>query len=705
MKKNIFLLAFAVSALFVGCTQKEEMEPNGVETNGIHVVASAGIVNPDSKVALGDGTEKISATWTEGEVFSVLQGTAAIAPAAFTQKGEISADGKSASFEGTLAETAADCYAVSPALSAETAAATAVEIAMTGQNGTLNGSHSYMWAKGTYAAGEPLNFDFKQLTAILKVNMTFPGSVEGPATNVTFVADEGLIVRATADITGEKAVVTPTVSGNLALSSDSEVEINGNAATVYFNVLPSTIKNLRVVATVGEQQYIGFIRKTCAPAASKAYGLDVAMTKLDNYYVSTTGTGIGESFANAMSLESFLALVKVNDEADVTKTNAAMLDGKKFCFAAGTYEIPCFKIEYSGYAKQVAYTIEGGYTSATEHEGATTFNRKDEENQSVITLGNQTEPLFKGIVFDGKYATTDKGKVRAIYLGPGKGYATLRMTDCVVKNFNATSGSGDESKGGAIRVNANGTVYLDNVEIFNNVANNRGGAIFLQAANSTLYMNRCLFHGNSMTSKNWGSTINAASTSIVCMNNTTVIGEPGVDTATYADDKISTAGNSTVNGDGHLLIVNSTIISNEKNAHGAFRMGTGSGRGAVLINNLISKGKADKCIAATKNVTSKGFNAYNGACGNGWSPLATDTDYSAISLPDATLTDGAYVWTVAESQTSFATKTAVVDVVKAFGKDKGAFLQWLGEDAFGVDGRGIARNASKMQPGAYDAGL
>ncbi len=706
MKKNIFLLAFAVSALFAGCTQKEDMALNGVEADKIHVTAVAGISEvPASKVSLGDAAEKISTTWTEGEVFSVLQGTASIAPAPFTQTGEISAEGKIASFEGDLSGTAADCYAFSPALSAETAAATAVEIAMTGQDGSLNGSHSYMWAKGTYEAGEPLNFGFKQLTAILKVNMTFPEGVTGPATGVTFVADEGLIAKATVDITGETPAVTATVSGNIALTGD--IAIAENVATVYFNVLPSTIKNLRLVATVGRQQYIGLIRTACAPAASKAYNVNVQMAELNNYYVSTEGTGIGESFENAMSLESFLALVKANDDSDVTKANAAMLDGKKFCFAEGPYEIPCTAIEYSGQSKQIAYAIEGGYTSATEREGTTTFKRKDANSEALFTLTKWVDLSFDGIVFDGLYAISDKGKVRAFLLSrkdTDKEIITLRMKDCVVKNFNVSGGSTTDGKrGGAMRITYNSTVYLDNVEIFNNVANNRGGALFLSHGNSTAFMNRCLFYGNRTTAEDWGGTaINGASTSIVCMNNTTVIGDTGNDNSVKA---IGTAGNSTINGDGHLFIVNSTIISNEKNAHGAFRMGTGSGRGAFLMNNLISKGKADMCIQATKSVTSKGFNAYNGTCGSGWSPLATDTDYSAITLPDASLTDGAYVWTVAESQESFATKAEVVAAVKAFGKDKGAFLQWLGEDAFGLDGRGVARNAEKMQPGAYDAGL
>ena len=33
------------------------------------------------------------------------------------------------------------------------------------------------------------------------------------------------------------------------------------------------------------------------------------------------------------------------------------------------------------------------------------------------------------------------------------------------------------------------------------------------------------------------------------------------------------------------------------------------------------------------------------------------------------------------------------------------FVEWIGEDAFGIDQRGVTRNANKMQAGAYDAVL
>jgi hypothetical protein len=33
------------------------------------------------------------------------------------------------------------------------------------------------------------------------------------------------------------------------------------------------------------------------------------------------------------------------------------------------------------------------------------------------------------------------------------------------------------------------------------------------------------------------------------------------------------------------------------------------------------------------------------------------------------------------------------------------FVEWMGEDAFGLDQRGVTRNPDKMQMGAYDAVL
>nr|MDE6489763.1 right-handed parallel beta-helix repeat-containing protein [Muribaculaceae bacterium] len=60
----------------------------------------------------------------------------------------------------------------------------------------------------------------------------------------------------------------------------------------------------------------------------------------------------------------------------------------------------------------------------------------------------------------------------------------------------------------------------------------------------------------------------------------------------------------------------------------------------------------------------------------------------------------------------YATRQSVIDAVRSFNPEDSPianlgdmFADWCGDDAFGIDGRGTTRNASKMQPGAYDAGL
>ena len=79
-------------------------------------------------------------------------------------------------------------------------------------------------------------------------------------------------------------------------------------------------------------------------------------------------------------------------------------------------------------------------------------------------------------------------------------------------------------------------------------------------------------------------------------------------------------------------------------------------------------------------------------------------------MPEPELTDGVYQWNVSEEKIkNFATIQEVIDVVRDFKVDDKAigvnFLEWCGESAFSIDGRGKSRIVEKMQAGAYDAGL
>ena len=435
-------------------------------------------------------------------------------------------------------------------------------------------------------------------------------------------------------------------------------------------------------------------------------GGDAEELQLAAYYVKEqpAGNATGMDWDNAMGVDALRNLLQTNGNSDISNANAVKLDGKKIYVAAGSYEMAKensgVKIEYSGYSKQVEITIEGGYdpsstgTDLTKRDVAkytTAFVRNSGSgasatSNSLLELGNQTNIIFDGCTFNGQYGLSDAGSVRAVFVAAGGGDATLQLNNCVIKNFNRGSDGGTDG-GAAVKV-SKGRVLLNDVEMVNNKATGRGGAITTTAANSFLFMNNCLLHENYAPTA-WGTAIHAGN-GYVCMNNVTVLGTT------------ATGGNSiTVNGDAYFMLANTTIVGNSGNPNGVFRAGKNA---SLVVNSLFAKGAGNRTIYAG-NITSGGYNVYQ-AADAGWGAVATDTDYSSQTLPAATLTDGVYQWTVTGTIDEFATKQAVIDAVKSFDATVGQqFINWVGENGFGVDQRGVARNVNKMQAGAYDAGL
>ena len=435
-------------------------------------------------------------------------------------------------------------------------------------------------------------------------------------------------------------------------------------------------------------------------------GGDAEELQLAAYYVKEqpAGNATGMDWDNAMGVDALRNLLQTNGNSDISNANAVKLDGKKIYVAAGSYEMAKensgVKIEYSGYSKQVEITIEGRYdpsstgTDLTKRDiskHTTAFVRNagsgaSATSNSLLVLGNQTNIIFDGCTFNGQYGLNDAGSVRAVFVAAGGGDATLQLNNCVIKNFNRGSDGGTDG-GAAVKV-SKGRVLLNDVEMVNNKATGRGGAITTTAANSFLFMNNCLLHENYAPTA-WGTAIHAGN-GYVCMNNVTVLGTT------------ATGGNSiTVNGDAYFMLANTTIVGNSGNPNGVFRAG---GRASTVVNSLFAKGAGSRTIYAG-NITSGGYNVYQ-AADAGWGAVSTDTDYSSQTLPAATLTDGVFQWTVTATIDEFATKQAVIDAVKSFDATVGQqFINWVGENGFGVDQRGVARNVNKMQAGAYDAGL
>lgn len=435
-------------------------------------------------------------------------------------------------------------------------------------------------------------------------------------------------------------------------------------------------------------------------------GGDVEELQLAAYYVKEqpAGNATGMDWDNAMGVDALRNLLQTSSNSTVSNANAVKLDGKKIYVAAGSYEIAKensgVKVEYSGYSKQVEITVEGGYdpsstgtdlTRCDVSKYTTAFVRSTSSNASATSggmfcLGNQINITFEDCTFDGQYKQGDKGDVNGFYVAAGQsGNAVLQLKNCVVKNFNRESAS---DAGPAIKI-AKGNVFLERVEFVNNRAANRGGAILVGNNNAPLlFMNNCLLHGNHAPAA-WGTAIHAGN-GYVCMNNTTVLGTTGTSNSSV-----------TVNGDARFMLSNTTIVGNSGNPNGVFRAGKGA---SLVVNSLFAKGAGTKTIYLG-NITSKGYNVYQ-AADAGWGAIGTDTDYSSQTLPAASLTDGVYQWTVASIIDEFATRQSVIDAVKSFDATVGQqFVNWVGETGFGVDQRGATRNANKMQPGAYDAGL
>ena len=207
------------------------------------------------------------------------------------------------------------------------------------------------------------------------------------------------------------------------------------------------------------------------------------------------------------------------------------------------------------------------------------------------------------------------------------------------------------------------------------------------------------YKGNSHNGS-WGNGIQM-SEGHICINNTTLIDNMGTGAA--------------LNGGGSILLTNNTIIGNTSDSHGAVRCETGVGGDTKFINNLLL---SENPSAPSFNLNgsnfeafSKGYNVYQRVTGITMS--ASDTAYP--NPVNGTLDEkGVYVWDLNQigSVKGYATKQAVIEVAKSFNPVASpianlgeVFVEWVGEDAFGIDQREVTRNANKMQAGAYDAVL
>lgn len=436
---------------------------------------------------------------------------------------------------------------------------------------------------------------------------------------------------------------------------------------------------------------------------------EVIMQKgLESYFVTQFGEGgmDGSSWEQALDAAGFRKLL--SGSVDLSKSTIYMSQGKYVMSEESGLgviirkNVKAIKGGYSQFSEGTDVSARDIDAYVTVISGDVNGNKQADAGDCSLLLVKKGIIGIEGVTFQYGYVSeadasaTECGS--GIYVSGSAGDTSLELTDCVIRDCKSAVTTSAKQGGPAVFV-LSGQVRLDNVRLLDNTAVGRGGAVRCSGKTAVVFMNGCLLKGNSHTGS-WGNGIQM-SEGHICMNNTTLIDNMGTGAA--------------LNGGGSMLLINSTIIGNASDSHGAVRCETGAGGDTKFINNLLI---AENPTAPSFNLNgssyeafSKGYNVYQRVTGITMSTL--DTAYPN-ALSGALNEDGVYEWNLSQigAVKGYATKQAIVEVAKSFNPVASpivnlgeVFVEWTGEDAFGIDQRGVARNADKMQAGAYDAVL
>ena len=459
---------------------------------------------------------------------------------------------------------------------------------------------------------------------------------------------------------------------------------------------------------------------------------EVIMQKgLESYFVTQFGEGEmdGSSWEQALDVAGFRKLL--SGSVDLSKSTIYMSQGKYVMSEESGLgvivrkNVKAIKGGYSQFSEGTDVSARDIDAYVTVISGDVNGNKQADAGDCGLLLVKKGHIAIEGVTFQYGYvseadaSTTECGS--GIYVSGGAGDTSIELTDCVIRDCTSAVTTSAKQGGpavfvlsGQVRLNKvslldntavcflfslSGQVRLNKVNLLDNKAVGRGGAVRCSSKTAVVFMNGCLLKGNSHNGS-WGNGIQM-SEGHICINNTTLIDNMGTGAA--------------LNGGGSILLTNNTIIGNASDTHGAVRCETGAGGDTKFINNLLI---SENPSAPSFNLNgsnfeafSKGYNVYQRVTGITMS--ASDTAYP--NPVNGTLNEkGVYVWDLNQigSVKGYATKQAVIEVAKSFNPvaspiaDLGeVFVEWIGEDAFGIDQRGVTRNANKMQAGAYDAVL
>lgn len=294
------LLACQVAACSSDLEQQDTFFQEAGESITVTATTQMPQSDPSTRVVFHKEDNKLKIAWRlltdpKGpETFSVYSTIERCFPSTFTMQ---SMDGDKATFTGEITPTAkAKYYAIYPAQSTDIrTSAIQIQLNMEGQKGDApDESKMYMYANCHYrpdSNNKSFLFSFHSLTSILKATLKFPAELAGMKTsNVTFQADN-MHITGVANITQLYVLPESTGDPEPAVLSN-EFTLNEKAEiTAYLHLLPETLKNFRVTATVNDINYIGTVSTRVPIDRNNVYTKTVEMTKTQFTVNITPGDG------------------------------------------------------------------------------------------------------------------------------------------------------------------------------------------------------------------------------------------------------------------------------------------------------------------------------------------------------------------------------------------------------------------------------
>ena len=413
----------------------------------------------------------------------------------------------------------------------------------------------------------------------------------------------------------------------------------------------------------------------------------------------------GSSWENAYDADTFLGLL--SDQTDLSKAKIYLSEGNYYMSSGSVFgpeirkKIGSVLGGYSIMSKGSDVTVRDVVKHATVFSGDVNKNNRADDGDCGLLCVYGGTSSFDGITFRNGYInekTASSQKSGAGVFVDGDADTWVEFVNCRFEDCVSAASTPGYAGGAAVYVKA-GQARLKACELTGCSGASRGGALRCNNDKAILFLDKCSIHGNSVN-YDWGSGLQLSSGTI-CVNNSTfcsnVVGWPG--------------SGGTVNGGGAMLVLNSTIISDDTTA--GIRCESDSRNASFFANNisLNTNGAPGFLLNGNGRVAvSGGHNIFNKVAGE-LKSAASDVTYDTDLKNFGSLENGVYIWDNSKvSLGTYATATEIDGYAREFkpvicpvaeiGK---VFAEWC--DGFAVDGRGKARNPEKLLPGAYDPRL